>query len=109
MNPSDRNAKQDFTPIDRKRILQTLSTLRLQSWNDDPQTPGARHIGPLADEFKRSFGVGASDTAILPVDADGVTFAALQALYKDVDRLQRRNAILRRDIMRTRARTAAVK
>jgi len=104
MNPSDRNAKKDFAPVDRKRILEKLKGLRI--WNDDAQTPGTRHIGPLPHEFKLSFGVGTSDTTILPVDADGVTFAALQALYDEVDRLQRQNAILRRDITRTSARTA---
>lgn len=104
MNPSDRNAKKDFAPVDRKQILEKLMGLRI--WNDDAQTSGPRHIGPLAHEFKLSFGVGASDTTILPVDADGVTFAALQALYDEVDRLQRQNVILRRDITRTSARTA---
>ena len=38
----------------------------------------------MAQDFKQTFNVGGSDKTIFQVDADGVTFAAIQALDAEI-------------------------
>jgi hypothetical protein len=49
----------------------------------------------MAQEFHASFGLGASERLIHPVDANGITMAAVQALYARVVALERANESLR--------------
>jgi hypothetical protein len=60
-------------------MLKRVAALPISSWvyKNDNQT---RHIGPVAQDFKRLFGVGQDDKTISMVDADGVAFAAIQGL-----------------------------
>jgi hypothetical protein len=58
-------------------------------------------MGPMAQEFHQEFGLGDTDKSYSPVDANGVAFAAIQALYERVraqderiEALERRNAEL---------------
>ena len=39
-----------------------------------------RHIGPVAQDFRAAFDLGADDKTIATVDADGVALAAIQGL-----------------------------
>lgn len=45
-----------------------------------------------------TFGVDSSDRPILQVDADGVAFAAIKALHQRLERLEKRNAELEREV-----------
>ncbi|MBA3766373.1 MAG: hypothetical protein H0W99_05175, partial [Acidobacteria bacterium] len=40
------------------------------------------HIGPMAQDFRAAFGLGADDKTLNTVDASGVTMAAVQELYQ---------------------------
>ena len=40
------------------------------------------HAGPMAQNFYAAFGLGADDTHIATVDADGVALAAIQGLSR---------------------------
>jgi Flp pilus assembly pilin Flp len=82
--PSDRRRKGNFAPVDRRAVLTRLAQLRIQTWNYLSQGSAVRHIGPMAQEFHRAFGTGEDDTAISPVDANGVALAAIQALHEQV-------------------------
>jgi len=42
----------------------------------------------VAQDFKNAFGVGESDKTINMADADGVLFAAIQALYEENQELR---------------------
>jgi hypothetical protein len=88
---SDRAAKINFTPVDPQEVLKRVAALPIQRWNyrEDLGTP---HIGPMAQDFHAAFGVGVDDKHISMVDADGVAFAAIQALYK---RLEQKDAEIR--------------
>ncbi len=92
---SDRNVKRDFAAVDGDAVLDTLAALPITTWSyrDDPL--GARHIGPMAQDFQAAFAVGASDEAIFQVDADGVALAGVQALHRRVAVLQAENDGLR--------------
>jgi hypothetical protein len=52
----------------------------------------------MAQDFKLSFDVGASDKTIYPLDESGVAFAAIQALDAKIKRLEEENARLRKQI-----------
>jgi hypothetical protein len=104
---SDRNAKRDFGPVDGDAILERLLRLPISTWRYKADARGARHIGPMAQDFRLSFDVGANDTTIYPLDESGVAFAAIQALNAKLDRLAAENARLTKQIAALRARDRA--
>lgn len=77
---SDRNAKENFEPVDGRAILPRISAMPVTQWNVKGADPANRHIGPVAQDFHAAFGLG-GDTTINTGDAQGVTFAAIQGLY----------------------------
>jgi hypothetical protein len=100
---SDRNAKRDFAQVNDEEILEGLARLPISTWSYEGEDPGARHIGPMAQDFMETFHVGATDKAIFGVDGDGVAFAAIQALNERVKRLGEENASLRRELSQLRS------
>ncbi len=83
-NSSDRNAKQDFAPVNAAEILDKVTRLPLSEWSykDDPAT---RHIGPVAQDFRAAFNIGTDDKHIAPLDEGGVALAAIQGLNHKVE------------------------
>ncbi|MCP4695340.1 MAG: peptidase S74, partial [Gammaproteobacteria bacterium] len=79
---SDRNAKENFSPVDTSEILQKVAALPMETWNYKTQDDSIRHIGPMAQDFRAAFGLGENDTTISTVDSDGVALAAIQGLYR---------------------------
>lgn len=86
--PSDRNLKENFTPIDANAILQGLLGLDVNTWNYKAISPEQRHIGPVSQDFYAAFEVG-RDVTLSPVDTFGVTTAAIQALMGQITGLRR--------------------
>jgi hypothetical protein len=78
---SDRNAKENIEAVDAQAILKAVATLPVSTWNYKSQDDAVRHLGPMAQDFAAAFGLGENDTTINTVDADGVSLAAIQALY----------------------------
>jgi hypothetical protein len=81
VNASDRNLKENFTPLDEQEILNRLESVPIQKWNYKNQ-PQAAHIGPVAQDFYAAYQLGDSDKSIGTIDADGIAFAAIKALHK---------------------------
>jgi hypothetical protein len=79
---SDRNLKDNFTPVDGQAVLASLADIPIATWNYKAQDAAIRHMGPVAQDFSAAFGLGESETAISTVDADGVALAAIQGLYQ---------------------------
>ena len=77
---SDRNAKTDITTADPQAILERVAALPIHEWRFKTEAEGVKHVGPMAQDFRAAFGLGAHETAIATVDADGVALAAIQAL-----------------------------
>ena len=76
---SDRNVKENFTPVDPREVLDRVAALPISRWNF--KTDGnTRHIGPMAQDFYQKFQVGADDRHIATVDEEGVALAAIQGL-----------------------------
>lgn len=76
---SDRDLKTDIAP--RGSVLDKLAGLDIFTWryldND------VRHIGPMAQDFQKAFGVGDGKT-IAVVDVAGVVLAAVQELIHEL-------------------------
>jgi hypothetical protein len=87
-NTSTRTAKTNLEPVDPESALAGVDSLAMSSWeykDDDGEGNGTRFIGPMAEEFHDAFDVGDSDSAINSINADGVAFAAIQALSSKLD------------------------
>ena len=91
-NSSDRNAKQDFAPVDAAEVLAKVQQLPLSEWSykEDATT---RHIGPMGQDFYALFNVGTDEKHIAPIDEGGVALAAIQGLS---GKLTEKDAELRR-------------
>ena len=87
---SDRNAKENFEPVNAQAVLEKVAALPLSTWNYKSQDTTVRHIGPMAQDFKGAFGVGETDTGIATIDADGVALAAIQGLNQKLHEALRR-------------------
>jgi hypothetical protein len=95
INASDRRLKQDFAPVDAQAVLEKVAALPLQQWSYKAQ-PDQKHLGPVAQDFRAAFGLGADDTSIATVDADGVALAAIQGLNAKLEQqLQQKDAEIR--------------
>ncbi|MBN8248950.1 MAG: tail fiber domain-containing protein, partial [Verrucomicrobia bacterium] len=81
---SDRNAKENFAPVDPQEVLAKVAALPITRWNFKSDTE-AEHVGPMAQDFREAFGLGADDRHIATVDADGVALAAIQGLHRKVE------------------------
>lgn len=94
---SDRNMKKNIRPVDGNAILEKLSQLDISRWNYITQDESVDHIGPMAQDFYALFEVGDNDKTITTVDPDGISLAAIKALYeksKRVDDLEAKVARL---------------
>ena len=80
-NSSSRDQKENFTPVDGQAVLASLAEVPITTWNSKAEDPSIRHMGPVAQDFYAAFSLGASDTSIGTLDADGVALVAIQGLY----------------------------
>lgn len=89
---SDARVKEKVAAVDAQEILRGVASLPLSTWKYQSQNASIRHIGPMAQDFKKVFGVGEDERYITTVDADGVALAAIQGLNEKVEALQERLA-----------------
>jgi hypothetical protein len=85
---SDRRAKTEFESVEPERILEQVNQLPIQTWRYRAEARSTRHLGPTAQDFHQAFGLGTGDKTISMVDADGVSLAAIQGLYRLVKEQQ---------------------
>jgi hypothetical protein len=82
---SDRNLKTDFAAINPLEVLARLAALPVQSWRYTNELAHVRHIGPMAQDFMQTFGLGTDDKVIGYVDENGVALAAIQGLNEKLE------------------------
>ncbi len=99
INASDRNLKQGFAPVDAQAVLEKVAALPVTTWSYTAQ-PGEKHLGPVAQDFRAAFGLGADDVSVATVDADGVALAAIQGLNQ---KLEEKNAALAKQVAELKA------
>ena len=81
---SDRNAKEQFKPINSREVLEKVARLPISEWQYKTQA-GARHIGPMAQDFREAFTLGHDEKHISTVDEGGVALAAIQGLNEKLE------------------------
>jgi hypothetical protein len=97
---SDEHAKTAFEPARPQRVLGKVASMPVSTWSYKSE-PGVRHLGPVAQDFHRAFGLGEDARHIAPLDTSGVALVAIKALNTTVDKQGRQ-------IARLRARVAAM-
>ncbi|SHN88965.1 hypothetical protein SAMN05660350_04957 [Geodermatophilus obscurus] len=85
---------QPVEPVNGFRILDLVASLPISTWRYHWETPKVRHLGPMAQDWAATFGLGGDDTRIALVDANGVALVSIQALYRLVDDLRQELADL---------------
>jgi hypothetical protein len=79
-NISDMHKKENFEKVDGDKILKGIEALEITSWNYKTQAAAIRHIGPMAQDFYKTFNFGEGETTITSVDIDGINLIALKTL-----------------------------
>jgi len=64
-------------------VLDKVAAMPISRWTYK-NSDGSTHLGPMAQDFRAAFNLGADDTSIATVDADGVALAAIQGLNEVV-------------------------
>jgi hypothetical protein len=82
---SDRNAKENFKPVDSQAMLAKVASLPVTEWNYKSDSKESQHIGPMAQDFQAAFQLSADDKHISVVDEGGVALAAIQGLNEKLE------------------------
>lgn len=105
---SDRNAKTDLRPVDAGEVLSRVVALDITSWRYKHDGAEVRHLGPMAQDFRAAFGLWNTDRMIFPLDAAGVSLAAIQGLHRRLVAAEADNDELRARLDRLERRLAAL-
>ena len=95
-NPSSILLKDQFRSVEAASILDKVSQLSIKEWSYKQQS-GVRHIGPIAEEFYETFGLGSDSTKISTIDTDGVALLSIQALHKQLQSVEEENKETRKE------------
>jgi len=96
---SDRNAKEHFTSLNPESVLAKVAAMPVTQWNYKSDSADDRHIGPVAQDFHKAFGLnGDDDKHISAVDESGVALAAIQGLNQEVGGLKTENTELKQQL-----------
>ena len=79
-NASDENKKEDITAVNGTELLQKISSLTVSKWKYKGSSE--YHIGPMAQDFYKLFGLGTDDRGISTIDPAGIALAAIQEQQK---------------------------
>lgn len=82
---SDLNVKEDIILVNTKDILSKVVAMPISEWTFDFDKTDSRHIGPMAQDFKKQFNLGSSDKTISVGDAAGVALAAIKGLNEVIN------------------------
>ncbi|MFT5512347.1 MAG: hypothetical protein ACI8SE_000745, partial [Bacteroidia bacterium] len=86
---SDKNMKENFEDVNGEAILHKIENLSITKWNYKGNTDDVKYIGPMAQDFYSSFGLGGSDSlGISTLAFDGVNMIAIQALVIRTNKIQ---------------------
>jgi hypothetical protein len=86
---SDRNMKENFEDINGEDLLDKIEDLPITKWNYKGNPDSVKFIGPMAQDFHKSFGLGGSDSlGISTLAFDGVNIAAVQALIVRTNKIE---------------------
>lgn len=82
--PSSRVLKDDFQKVDGREVLARLAEMPVTEWRYKSDAAASRHIGPMAEDFQSTFKLGAEGAGLNVGDVAGVTIAAVQGLWLEL-------------------------
>lgn len=83
---SSKSKKENYEKLDKKSILDKIANIPIEKWNYiTDHKNNIKHIGPYAEDFYSTFGIGDGDKNIAALDTAGVALAGIQALNEKVD------------------------
>lgn len=94
-NPSSRDLKERFEPLDPRTVLDKFARLPIQEWSYKSDDRKLRHVGPTVEDFQSAFDLGTEGQHIFPMDVQGITMTAVQGLYQVVQEKDAEIATLR--------------
>ncbi len=97
-NASDENLKENFQPVDGAELLEKIEQLPISEWNYKTESDEVTHIGPTAQDFKETFGVGSDGKSISTIDPSGIALAAIKELNKQNRELKSENENLKKQL-----------
>jgi hypothetical protein len=91
-NTSSRIKKEDFSDVNGLELLQKIQQMPVQKWKY--KGTNEYHIGPVAEDFYKLFGLGTDDKGISTVDPAGIALAAIQEQQRIIEQLLKRIELL---------------
>jgi len=79
---SDSSLKTNIRLVDGTDILDRVMQVPIKRWNYKAQDSSIEHIGPMAQDFHRVFGIGEDSVTISMLDPSGVALGAIQELNR---------------------------
>lgn len=92
-------------PVDAYRLLEQVVALPVNIWRYPWDPPHVRHLGPMAPDWWKAFGVGDDDQTICCADTNGVALVAIQALHRQRTEIRQEVASLRQELARLKSAT----
>jgi hypothetical protein len=68
--------------VNYQDIMNKVGSLPVSQWSYKAQDESIEHVGPMAQDFHRLFGLGDDDTHVNTLDLDGISLAAIKGLYE---------------------------
>src|ERR1700730_6435554 len=85
-------------PVDGFQILNGVVDLPISTWRYYWEAKEVRHLGPMAQDWAATFGLGTTNTMITLVDDNGVALVSIQALYRLLSELRQEVVELRKRV-----------
>jgi hypothetical protein len=92
IGPSDSTLKNVYAEVNGDEILRKLADLEINNWSYKSQDPSVQHIGPMAQDFYRLFGLGDNEKVLPIIDVGGIALAAIQELDRKTMELDQKTA-----------------
>lgn len=87
---SDRNKKENFTELNLADVLNKVAALPITRWNYKVDEDHYQHIGPMAQDFYATFGLGYNNVSLSATDLASVALASIKELKQRNDELKAR-------------------
>jgi hypothetical protein len=85
---SSRATKMNFASVSGTDVLAKVRALPITTWNYISEGDDVRHLGPMAEDFYKAFGLGVGDKSIGVQDLASVGLAGVKALEARTAELQ---------------------
>ncbi|HEX8449648.1 MAG TPA: tail fiber domain-containing protein, partial [Allosphingosinicella sp.] len=102
---SSRATKMNFASVSGTDVLAKVRALPITTWNYISEGNEVRHLGPMAEDFYKAFGLGVGDKSIGVQDLASVSLAGVKALEERTAELQGKSE----EVERLRSEVAALR